>query len=266
MKTLQLLKRTWPRGNSDARMSLLSHLGELRRRIAMVSVLFAIAFIVCLFFIREIADYLLSMGLDSGFSFVYLAPSELMTAYFGLSVTTGLCVTLPIILYQSWCFIAPALTGKQKKAGYGALVGGFLFFVIGIVFAYTVALPAMVQFLVNFNTSTFISSSISVSEYLKFVVGILMTFGLIFELPVLSLLLSTLGILRPQYMIKVRMYAILVIFIIAAIITPPDVLSQFMVAIPMIALYQISIWVSAAVWKRKNAKEKNEEMDAGVLE
>ena len=245
----------------DGSMSLMGHLKELRGRIAVIFVVFIIAFIIGFFFIREIADYFLRMGLVSGFNFVYLAPSELLTAYFGLSVITGLCVSAPIILYESWCFIAPALADRQKQAGYVALFAGFIFFAMGLLFAYVVVLPTMVQFFVNFNTSDYISSSISVGAYLKFVIGILLTFGLIFEMPILSLLLSSLGILKPQYMIKTRMYAVLIIFIIGAIITPPDVLSQIMVALPMIALYQVSIWVSMAVCKYKENKEKRENVD-----
>ena len=242
-------------------MSLMGHLKELRGRIAAAFVVFLIFFTICFFFIREIADYLLRMGLVSGFEFVYLSPSELMTAYFGLSLVAALCVSAPFIIYELWCFIAPALTDKQKKAGYAALFMGFIFFVLGMLFSYTIVLPTMVQFFVNFNTSDFISSSISVGAYLKFVIGILLTFGVIFEMPILSLLLSSLGILKPQYMVKVRSYAILLIFIIAAVITPPDVLSQIMVALPMLALYQVSIWMSAIVYKRKAKDEQLEDPD-----
>lgn len=182
IRKVRMLRRSHLSENSDGgdgRMSIFGHLGELRRRIAIVGFLFLLALIGSFFIIREMADYLLIIGLRSGFSFVYLAPSELVSSYFKLSITTGLCVSLPLALYQLWCFITPALTASQRKSGYKALLGGLCLFILGVLFAYTVTLPAMLGFLVNFNTSEHINPSISVSEFLNFVLGVLLVFGLI---------------------------------------------------------------------------------------
>ncbi len=243
----------------DENMTLTGHLSELRNRIAVGIAVFMVAFVVCFTFIRTIADYMLNLGLASGFHFVYLNPSELLTSYLKLSLIVALVVAAPVILFEVWLFIAPALEDRERKSSRIALVVGFVFFAVGVVFAYMVALPFMVQFLVNFNTSTFIASSISVENYLNFVVSIVMTFGLIFEMPILALLLSVIGILKPDFMRKIRKYAILLIFIIAAIITPPDVVSQVMIAVPMLFLYELSILISAVVAKQKAAREAAEE-------
>ena len=136
-----------------------------------------------------------------------------------------------------------------------ALLGGFFFFCLGALFSYMVALPFMIQFLVNFSTSEFINSAISVASYLDFMIGMLLTFGVVFEEPMLAFVLTKLGILTPNILRKVRRYAIPVIFVIAAIITPPDVVSQFMVAVPMIGLYELSILISSVIYKKKQNED-----------
>ena len=145
--------------------------------------------------------------------------------------------------------------------GLAALIGGIFFFCLGAAFSYFVALPFMIQFLVNFSQSDFIHSSISVAAYLDFMIGMLLTFGLVFEEPMLAFVLTSLGVLTPQLLKAVRSYAIPVIFALAAIITPPDVVSQFMVAVPMIVLYELSILISAAVYKRRQRAEAAADSD-----
>ncbi len=124
-----------------------------------------------------------------------------------------------------------------------------------------VALPFMIQFLVNFSTSDFIHSAISVASYLDFMIGMLLTFGVVFEEPMLAFVLTKLGILTPDILRKVRRYAIPLIFVIAAIITPPDVVSQFMVAVPMIGLYELSILISCVIYKKKQNEDDDEDED-----
>jgi sec-independent protein translocase protein TatC len=176
----------------------------------------------------------------------------------------AIVIVAPLIIAQIWGYVSPALTTREKKAILPALFGGMIFFCLGAVFAYLVALPFMIQFLVNFSQSDFIHSSISVAAYLDFMIGMLLTFGLVFEEPMLAFVLTSLGVLTPQLLRTVRSYAIPVIFALAAIITPPDVVSQFMVAVPMIILYELSILISAVVYRkrlRKQAAEENDEDD-----
>lgn len=236
-------------------MSLIGHLTEIRNRIAICFVTLVVAFFACFAFIKPLANKLLEMGLSAGFQYVYLSPSELLTSYFKLSLILAAVIVSPLLIYQIWSFVAPALTKKEKRAIRPALVGGLFFFALGAVFAYFVALPFMIQFLVNFSQSDFIHSSISVAAYLDFMIGMLLTFGLVFEEPMLAFVLTSLGVLTPQLLKAVRSYAIPVIFALAAIITPPDVVSQFMVAVPMLVLYELSILISAAVYKRRQRAE-----------
>lgn len=251
--------------NDQANMSLVGHLREIRNRIALSVTALVVAFIACFAIIKPLANAMLQMGLDAGFQYVYLSPSELLTSYFKLALVLAIVVVSPLLVFEIWGFVAPALTRKEKRAIKPALLGGFFFFCLGALFSYMVALPFMIQFLVNFSTSDFISSAISVASYLDFMIGMLLTFGVVFEEPMLAFVLTKLGILTPDILRKVRHYAIPVIFVIAAIITPPDVVSQFMVAVPMIGLYELSILISSVIYKKKqnedDADDDEEEED-----
>lgn len=245
--------------DDQGNMTLVAHLREVRNRIALSVLVLIIAFFVCFSIIKPLANSMLEMGLNSGFQYVYLSPSELLTSYFKLALILAVVVTSPVLIFQVWGFVAPALSKREKRAVRPALVGGILFFCLGAAFSYLVALPFMIQFLVKFSQSDFIHSSISVASYLDFMIGMLLTFGLVFEEPMLAFVLTSLGILSPQLLRKVRSYAIPLIFLLAAIITPPDVVSQFMVAVPMIILYELSIVISAAVERRRKRAQAEED-------
>ena len=249
------------KGNEQANMSLVGHLREIRNRIALSVVALLAAFVICFAIIKPLANAMLQMGLDAGFQYVYLSPSELLTSYFKLALVLAVVVVSPLLIFQIWGFVAPALTKKEKRAIRPALLGGFFFFCLGALFSYMVALPFMIQFLVNFSTSDFIHSAISVASYLDFMIGMLLTFGVVFEEPMLAFVLTKLGILTPDILRKVRRYAIPLIFVIAAIITPPDVVSQFMVAVPMIGLYELSILISCVIYKKKQNEDDDEDED-----
>lgn len=247
------------REQEQGNMTLVGHLKEIRNRIALSVAVLLLAFIGCFALINPLANAMLQMGLDGGFHYVYLAPSEMLTSYFKLALILAVVFTSPILIYQVWGFVAPALTRRQKRAIRPALLGGMAFFCLGAAFSYAVALPFMIRFLVQFSQSDFIQSSVSVAAYLDFMIGMLLTFGLVFEEPMLAYVLTSLGILNPNVLRRVRRYAIPVIFALAAIITPPDVVSQFMVAVPMLVLYELSILISAAVYRRKQQKQSGEE-------
>ena len=243
----------------EGNMSLVGHLKEIRNRIALVFGALLVAFIVCFAFIKPLATRLLEIGQGYGFQYVYLSPSELITAYFKLSLILALVIVSPLLLSQIWGFLSPALTKREKKAIGPAFAGGLLFFFAGAAFSYFIALPFMIQFLINYSQSELISSAISVASYLDFMVGMLLTFGLVFEMPMLAFVLSNLGILTPEILRQLRSYAVVLIFIVAAVITPPDIVSQFMIAVPMLGLYELSVLISAVIAKRRAKREAMEE-------
>lgn len=255
------IRRNEPR--EDKSMTVAGHLAELRKRLA-VMILALLGFSLLAFvFVEKFVDMMLA--LSEGFEFVYLAPAELVTAYLKFAVVLGLVFSSPIILWQIWAFVSPGLEGREKNSVLTAIVAGFVFFLLGALFCYLIVLPMTLQFFYNFNGSTDITANISFSNYMGFVLSMLVVFGLVFEMPVLAFMLARLGILKGGWLRKGRKYAILLVFIVAAIITPPDVVSQLMTALPMLLLYELSIYVSAAaekLWQKEQAKKQTAEETA----
>lgn len=247
-------------------MTITGHLSELRRRLTTSVLAFVALSVVSFIFIQQFVDIVLSLSSD--FSFVYLSPSELVTCYMKLALVLGLVFSSPIILWQVWAFVKPGLTKSESQSAGFAIVGGFVFFLIGMAFCFFFMLPITLDFFYNFNGSKDIAASISFDNYMSFVLGMLVAFGVIFEMPVLAYLLGRLGVIGPTPLIKARKYAILLIFIIAAIITPPDVVSQIMTALPMLGLYELSIAVSRFAWKKRktDTEESDEEDDDSEVE
>lgn len=233
----------------DKTMLFTEHLRELRSRILCILIAYVVLVIACFVVVESVVAEMLTMA--DGFRFVYLAPSELLMCYMRLSLVFALVAVLPLIAYHLLAFSFPALSKRERRMILACVLAGFLFFVLGVVFAFTIMLPFSLSFLVNFNTLDIVSSSISVDSYTSFVLSMMLAFGVVFEMPVLSALLSLLGILKAVYLVKVRKYAILIIFILAAIITPPDVVSQLIMAAPMLLLYELSIMICRLISKFK---------------
>ena len=240
-------------------MTVSGHLNELRRRLFWMAAVFVAASVVCFLFIERFVELALAMSPD--FNFVYLSPSELFTSYLKLACVLGLVFSSPFILWQIWAFIQPGLTEEEGKSSLSAIVAGFVFFLLGAIFCFLVILPITLQFFYNFNGSTEITASISFNNYMNFILSMVVAFGIVFELPVLSYLLARLGLLKPEWLVSVRKFAILLVFVIAAAITPPDVVSQLMTAVPMLLLYELSIFVCRRAYRSRKAEESDEELE-----
>ena len=238
-------------------MTVTGHLKELRARVFRSVIAFVALSVLCFVFIQRFVDA--ALALSPNFEYVYLSPSELLTSYMKLSIILGLVFASPAILWEVWAFVRPGLTKRETGSVRTAVIAGFFFFLLGMAFCYFLILPLTLDFLYNFNGSVDITANISFSYYMNFILGMLVAFGAVFEMPVLSYLLSRLGVLKPEVLSKGRKYAILVVFIVAAIITPPDVLSQTMTAIPMLGLYELSVFVSRAAAKRRAAEGDEDE-------
>jgi sec-independent protein translocase protein TatC len=229
----------------DGSMSLAEHLRELRNRIIVCVLFFAAGLLVCLAFAPKIVTNLADLGLRYHYNFVYLAPQELLMCYMTIALIGGIVAAAPAIAYEGYAFASPGLSGREKTFFRIALVFGSVFFVLGVLFAYGITVPFMLHFLISFSADVAVTDSISIAEYLNFILPVFLIFGIIFELPVVSVVLTRLGILRPEWLIKARKVMIVAVFFIAAVITPPDVVSQIMVAVPMLILYELSIRLSA---------------------
>jgi sec-independent protein translocase protein TatC len=175
--------------------------------------------------------------------------AEAFLTYMKVAFISGLILASPFVLYQIWAFVAPGLYRHEKKYVVPFVLAGSFFFAIGILFAYYVALPVGFKFLLGFATD-FIKPLPSMKEYLSFSIKFLLAFGLVFEFPVVLVLLARIGVVDAKTLARQRKYAILLIFIFAAILTPPDIISQLIVALPMIGLYELSILLSKLFGKK----------------
>ncbi len=245
--------------NPEGNMSLSGHLRELRNRILICVLLLLAVFGLCLSFAPRIVTALTDMGKQFNYVYVYIAPQELFLVYMNVALVGAVVVCFPVLAYQIYAFCSPGLSAKERTYISGALIAGALCFLLGVAFAYFISLPFMLRFLIQFTGEVDVSASISIQSYVSFLLTVFVIFGLVFELPVVSVLLTGLGLVRAEWLVKGRKIMIVVIFVLAAIITPPDIVSQVMVAVPMLGLYELSIVLSRAVGKMKKTADEAEE-------
>ena len=244
-------------------MSISGHLKELRNRVLICVIVLLVGFCACLGIAPKLVTIFTDMGKPFDYEFVYLAPQELLMVQLSVALIGSFVVAFPLIAYHVYGFCSPGLRTKEKTVIILTMLAGTVFFLIGVIFAYYITVPFMLRFLIQFTGVVTVSASISIQEYVNFLLTVFIIFGLVFEMPVISSLLSMLGILRAEWLKKARKAAVVLIFVLAAIITPPDVVSQIMVAIPMIALYEVSIILCRLFSKRskKQNMEKEEQTE-----
>lgn len=237
-------------------MSLFGHLDELRKRLTIMVVVTLIASAALFTKVELVLDYFLAI--NPGMDLVFITPSELLVVYVQLSLIMALIICSPVNIYEIWAFVEKGLYRKEKIYIIITLIFGVIFFVAGIAFCYFMVLPTTLKFFMRIAVQE-VTSMISIKSYISFINTMLLCFGAVFEMPVLVFLLSKLEILKPEFLRKNRGLLVVVIFILAAIITPPDVISQIMLAIPMVLLLQISIFICTIVDKT-NSKKLTEEI------
>ncbi len=240
-------------GLDDRPMTLMEHLNELRRRLIRCCIAVGVTFLGCWAVIDPIFNAFVNPllnALPEGSHPIYTTLPEGFFIRMLLAFVAGVFVASPVIFYQIWAFIAPGLYDDEKKHIIPIAFLSALFFISGGAFCYFIVLPYAFDFLVSFATDTIVAMP-RVSDYIDLVLKLIVAFGLIFEMPLFSFFLSRLGIVSADMMRHARRYAVLVIFVMAAILTPPDVLSQLLMAVPMLILYELSILVAAAFGRTK---------------
>ena len=253
-----------PHYAQEGEMPFLDHLEELRWRILKALGGVALGTIGCLFFAEWVVDRLLLGPTDAGFFTYRLLGVEAVDvvlqnrtitgqffAYFGTVLATGLILGSPVVLYQLWRFIEPGLYAEERKGLRFVAVYATFFFVLGIAFGYCVLTPLALQFFAQFTISDAILNEFDITKYFSMVLTWSFGAGLLFELPVVVYFLAKLGIATPAGLRKGRKYALIVILVVAAIMTPPDPISQMIMAIPLLLLYELSIWQAGLVERRR---------------
>ena len=174
-----------------------------------------------------------------------------LTTHITVAMVAGLILACPVILWEFWKFFRPALRSNEAKYAKGAVTAASLLFFTGVLFGYYMLSPLSFHFLSSYEISPEVTNQINIRSYIGTLTSICLATGLVFELPIIAFFLTKIGLITPTFMRKYRKHAIVVIFILAAIITPPDVFSQTLVAIPLLILYEVSILISARVMKQK---------------
>ena len=252
---------------------LLDHLIELRKRLIYSTIAFVLAFILCFAFAEQIYGFLTqplahALAGQRNDHLIYTALYETFFTYVKVGMFGGLCLAFPFIAGQLWLFVAPGLYRNERKAILPFLLASPVLFIVGASFVYYIMLPVAIRFFAGYQTPSGhgqigIELLAKVSDYLDFVMTLIVAFGLTFQMPVLLALLGRVGILSAKQLRSFRRYAIVGIFAVAAVATPPDVFSQLSLALPLLVLYEISILLVWMIEKKRAEEDAVEEGESG---
>jgi sec-independent protein translocase protein TatC len=267
--------------SDEGEMSFLEHLEELRwhiiRSVLAILVFMIVAFLFKNFIFNTIilapkkptffTNHLLCMLGQAvhikalcintkPFNLINIKMSGQLTTHIAVSIVAGIIVAFPYVLWEFWKFFRPALHTNEKQHARGAVLAASLLFFTGVIFGYFALAPLSIHFLTTYEISPDVVNQINIRSYIGTLSSICLATGLVFELPIITFFLTKVGIITPSFLKKYRKHAIIVIFILAAIITPPDVFSQMLVSIPLLALYEVGIVISKRVMKNKEKKHE----------
>jgi sec-independent protein translocase protein TatC len=249
-----------------AKQPFLAHLKELRERLIKSLAAVAVGFLICYFFKEKLFEVLVwplikAMG-ENRKELIYTGLAEMFFTYLKVALIGGVALATPVILFQIWRFIGPGLYESERRILLPAVFLSTVFFLGGAVFGYFIVFPYGFQFFLSFSNEL-IAPQLKVNEYLSFSSMLLLVFGVVFELPLFLTILARMGLVTPAFLRTQRKYAILIIFIVAAILTPPDVVSQMMMALPLMVLYEVGIWMAVLFGRKRPETGEENEKDTG---
>jgi sec-independent protein translocase protein TatC len=245
---------------TDEKQPFLTHLEELRKRLIVCAIAIGVGFAISYGFSKQIFSLLilpLTRVLPSDSRLIFTSLPEMFIAYIKVALIAGIVLATPVIFYELWMFLAPALYQKEKRYIIPFVIFSTILFLIGSMFGYFVVFPYGFKFFISLATDE-VQALPSVKQYFSFAIRLLLAFGIVFEMPLVVLFMTKIGMVTPDAMKKFRKFSILGSFILAAILTPPDVASQIMMAIPLIILYEISIIISKGTYRKKEKNSDDE--------
>lgn len=263
-------------------MSFLDHLEDLRWHLIRICLAVVIVATLAFIFSRFIFDKIIFAPLDMSFptydmlcktaNFInvdttfcnekipLIIQNRTMAGQFSADIWTailgGFIISFPYVIYQLWRFISPGLHDNERKHSRGFIIISSSLFFLGVLFGYYIITPLSINFLANYSVSTVVDNQIDISSYIGLVRSSALASGLVFELPIIIYFLTKIGLVTPQFLKKYRKYALVIVLILSAIITPPDIASQVIVAIPILILYQVSIFISKIVVRKQKAQSR----------
>ena len=249
--------------SDDTKQPFMSHLEELRGRLVACAIAVGVGFAGAYFFCEQLFQVLVSPLKDvlpEGEKLIYTSLPEMFFTYLKVSLVAGVMAAAPYIFYQIWMFVAPGLYRNERRLLVPFVIVSTFLFVGGALFGYFVVFPFGFKFFIGFSNDL-VRALPSVKQYFSFSIKLLFAFGAVFELPVIIFFLAKMGIVTPKMLKHQRKYAILMTFVVAAILTPPDVVTQLMMAGPLIVLYEISIIVAGFARVSKKQDDETEDKD-----
>ncbi|QED46632.1 twin-arginine translocase subunit TatC [Cytobacillus dafuensis] len=238
------------------KMHLTEHLDELRKRIIYTLIALIIFFIGSFIYVKDIYAWLIR---DLNHKLAVLGPSEIIWVYFMLSGVVAIALTIPIAAYQIWRFVKPALSEKERKTTISYIPGLFILFIAGLSFGYFVVYPTVLKFLLSLSEGQF-ETLFTSEKYFKFMINMTLPFGFLFEIPLVVMFLTSIGIINPMILSKARKIAYFLIVLTSVLITPPDFISDILVTVPLVILYEISINLSKIIYRKKQKEQADNEI------
>ncbi|KYG90956.1 twin-arginine translocase subunit TatC [Metasolibacillus sp. FSL H7-0170] len=242
-------------------LTVIEHIEELRSRLVVTAFFFVLALVGSFFLTEPIIKFIQASDEAAQFTLNAFAPTDPLAVFLKVMFIVAFIFTSPILLYQLWSFITPGLLETERKATLKYIPYSFLLFLIGIAFAYFVLFPYVMRFMMNLSNSLEIQPTLGIDNFFSFLLTLTLPFGVIFQLPVVTLFLARIGILNPALMVKFRKYSYFVLFVLAAILAPPDFISNLIVAIPLFILYEVSIVISKIGYKKFLAAEEQRQRE-----
>ncbi|AZV41061.1 twin-arginine translocase subunit TatC [Peribacillus asahii] len=231
--------------------NLADHLEELRQRIILTLLAFIAFLIISFIFVQDIYQWLIR-GLNG--KLAILGPSDILWVYMMIAAVFAIAATIPVAAYQTWRFVAPALNPEESKVTLRFIPGLFLLFILGISFGYFVLFPIVLGFLTTLSAGQF-ETMFTAEKYFRFMINLTLPFGFLFEMPLIVMFLTRLGILNPIRLAKARRISYFFLIVISVLITPPDLISDVLVIVPLLVLYEVSVSLSRIVYRKKLLQE-----------
>src|ERR1041385_1679311 len=256
--------------DGEAKMSFLEHLDELRKRIIYSAISIGVGFGISFLFIQQLFDFVmkpLAAGLPAGQHLIYTEPTEAFVLYIQIAAIAGLVLALPLVMTQVWLFIAPGLYAHEKKMAIPFILMSSIFFILGAAFSHYVVFPLTWKFFISF-PSDYLTFMPRIEPAFALYIKMILAFGVVFQMPTIVLFLARMGVITAGFMWKHTKYAVLIIFIVAAVVTPSgDMFTQTAMATPMIGLYLFSIILAWAFGKKKRKDDdEDESFDGGSID